>query len=221
MALKDYDRPSVTVDTVIFTVKDGELKVLLVKRGVEPFLGKWAIPGGFIKMNESLEDAAKRELLEETGVKDVYLEQLYTFGDVNRDPRGRVLTVSYMALINSDNVKLSASTDVVDAKWFSVKSLPQLAFDHKEILDYAIKRLKWKFEYTCVGFSLLSDRFRISELQRLYEIVFDKEFDKRNFNKKIHSLNILKEVGIDKQVSHRPPKLYSLKNKVPDVLNII
>jgi 8-oxo-dGTP diphosphatase len=221
MKLTDYKQPSVTVDVVIFTIRDDDLKVLLVKRGVEPFKNKWAIPGGFVKMNESLEEAAKRELEEETGVKNVYLEQLYTFGKINRDPRGRVITVSYMALTNSNKINLKASTDVSEASWFSIKKLPSLAFDHKEILDYALKRMKWKFEYTAVGFSLLPNKFRISELQNLYEIVFDKKFDKRNFSKKVHSLKILKEMGMEKNVSYRPAKLYKLKTNVGKIVEII
>jgi len=206
-----YERPSVTADIVIFTIQNNELKVLLVKRNVEPFRGKWAIPGGFVKMSESLEDAAKRELEEETGVKDVYLEQLYSFGDPGRDPRGRVITVAYIALINSENIKLRATTDVSEAKWFSIKKVPSLAFDHKRIFDYSLKRLKWKFEYTTVAFSLLPKKFAISEIQKIYEIVFDKKFDKRNFNKKIISLGILKEEEVKRDVSYRPPQLYSLK----------
>ncbi|MBT4376570.1 NUDIX hydrolase [archaeon] len=221
MKLSDYEQPSVTADIVIFSVIDEDLKVLLVKRGIEPFKDKWAIPGGFMNVGESLEDAAKRELFEETGVKDVYLEQLYTFGDVGRDPRGRVVTVSYFALVNSEKIKLKSSADVKEAKWFSVKKLPTLAFDHKKILDYALQRLKWKFEYTTVGISLLSKKFRLSELRGLYEIVFDREFDKRNFVKKIHALKVLDEVGVDKDVPYRPPKLYSLKKGVRDFVEII
>lgn len=221
MKLTDYKQPSVTVDIVIFSVIDNDLKVLLIERGVEPFKDRWAIPGGFVQMNESLDEAAQRELIEETGVKDVYLEQLYSFGEINRDPRGRVITISYFALVNADRVKLRASTDVKDVKWFSIKKLPILAFDHKKILDYALKRMKWKFEYTCVGFSLLPKKFKLSELQRLYETVFDKQFDKRNFIKKIHALGILKEEGIDESVPYRPPTLYSLKNNIKDIVEII
>ncbi|NCN86792.1 NUDIX hydrolase [archaeon] len=221
MKFDEYEKPAVTVDTVIFTVRNDSLQVLLVKRGVEPFKGNWAIPGGFVKLDESLEDAAKRELKEETGVKDVYLEQLYTFGEIKRDPRGRVITVSYLALINSDKIVLTPSTDVNEAKWFNVKHLPEFGFDHRKILNYALKRLKWKFEYTPVGFSLLPTKFKLSELQKLYEIVFDREFDKRNFSKKIHSLNFLKEVGIEKDVPYRPSKLYSLKSKVPEIIELI
>ena len=217
----DYQKPSVTVDIIIFTIKGREIKVLLVKRSLEPFKDMWAIPGGFIHINESLEEATKRELEEETGVKDVYLEQLYSFGDPGRDPRGRVITVSYFALINSEKIKLKATTDVSEASWFSIKTLPKLAFDHKKILDYAIKRLRWKFEYTTVSFSLLPKKFTLSQLQEIYETVFDKEFDKRNFRKKILSLDMLKEEEVNKNVSYRPPQLYSLKKRIGEIIEII
>ncbi len=220
MEFKDYPKPAVTVDIVIFTVENNDLQVLLVKRGVEPAKGMWALPGGFVKMDESLEYAAKRELEEETGVKDVYLEQLYTFGDPKRDSRGRVITIAYMALINSDKVKLRATTDTVDVKFFSVKKTSDVAFDHSKIIDYAIRRLRWKFEYTTVAFSLLPDKFTLSQLQTLYENVFQKKLDKRNFRKKILSLNILEEQEIQTEVSHRPPQLYSLKKKIGEVVEI-
>lgn len=219
---KEFEKPSVTVDIVIFTIKDNELKVLLVKRGIEPFKEMWAIPGGFIKMEESLEESAKRELSEETGVRDVYLEQLYTFGDVNRDPRGRVITVSYFALIKPEGLKLKASTDASEAKWFSVYNIPNLAFDHKKILDYALKRLKWKFEYTTIVFSILPQKFTLTHLQNVYEIIFNKKIDKRNFRKKILLLDILKTTKeIEKDVSHRPPKLYSFKGKIGEIKEIL
>ena len=216
-----YEKPSVTVDIVVFTIQNNDLKVLLVKRDIEPFKGKWAIPGGFVRMDESLEEAAKRELQEETGVKEIYLEQLYTFGDPKRDPRGRVITVSYIALINSDKIKLKPKTDVLDARWFPINKIPKLAFDHGKIFKYALKRLKWKFEYTTVAFSLLPIKFTISQLQEIYEIVFNKKFDKRNFAKKILSLEILKEEEIKKDVSHRPPMLYSLKKNIGEIINIL
>lgn len=219
--MEKHEKPSVTVDIVIFTIKEKKLKVLLVKRNIEPFKERWAVPGGFVRIEESLEEAAKRELQEETGVRDVYLEQLYTFGDPKRDPRGRVITVSYMALINSDKIELEAKTDVSDVQWFPMEKLPPVAFDHKKILDYALQRLKWKFEYTAVGFSLLEREFTISQVQDIYEIVFNKEFDKRNFAKKLLSLKILQEERIKKDVSHRPPMLYSLKKDVPRVVEIL
>lgn len=221
MALEDYERPSVTTDIIIFSIIDDELKVLLVKRDVNPFKGKWALPGGFVKMDEDLEQGAKRELQEETGVKDAYLEQLYTFGDVKRDPRGRVITVAYFALINSEKVKLKATTDVSEAKWFPVLGLPKPAFDHQKIIDYAIKRLRWKFEYTHVAFSMLPKKFSFTQLQKIYEIVFNKKFDKRNFRKKVLSLNILEEEEIKKDVSYRPPQLFSLKTNIPKIIEII
>ncbi len=221
MALKDYPQPSVTTDIVIFSIINRDLKVLLVKRDVMPFKGKWALPGGFVQMNESLEEGAMRELREETGVKNVYLEQLYPFGNPKRDPRGRVITIAYFALINSEKIKLKPSTDVSEAKWFSILKIPCLAFDHKKILDYAIKRLRWKFEYTPIAFSLLPKKFTMTQLQSLYEIVFKKKFDKRNFRKKILSLNILEEEEIKKDVSYRPPKLYSLKSNAPEIIEIL
>lgn len=219
--VEKYEKPSVTVDIVVFTIQNNNLEVLLVKRGIEPFKGKWAIPGGFVKMDEDLENAAKRELREETGVEDIYLEQLYTFGNPKRDPRGRVITIAYMALTNSNDIKLHATTDVSTAQWFSVKEAPSLAFDHKKILDYALRRLKWKFEYTTVAFSLLPTEFTIGQIQKIYEIVFDKKFDKRNFAKKLLSLRILTEEGIKKDVSHRPPMLYSLKKDIGEIVEIL
>ena len=219
--IHSFAKPSVTVDIVIFTIQDDDLKVLLVKRNIEPFKGKWAIPGGFVRIDESLEEAAIRELQEETGVSNVYLEQLYTFGNPKRDPRGRVITVAYMALVNSENINLKASTDASEAQWFSTKKIPDLAFDHKNILNYSVKRLKWKFEYTTVAFSMLPKKFTISQLQDIYEIVFDKEFDKRNFAKKILLLEVLKEEGIKKDVSHRPPMLYSLKKDISEIIEIL
>jgi 8-oxo-dGTP diphosphatase len=217
-----FEKPSVTVDIVIFTVRGQDLKVLLVKRDISPFKGSWALPGGFVRISESLEEAAKRELVEETGVKDVYLEQLYTFGDPKRDPRTRVITVTYFALINSQNVQLKASTDVSDVQWFSTYDLPKLAFDHEKIVKYALQRLRWKLEYTTVAFSLLPETFTLTQLQKVYEIIFNKTFDKRNFRKKILSLNILDETKeVTKSVSHRPARLYSFKKRIGEIVEII
>ncbi len=209
-----FERPSVTVDLVIFTIKDNDLKILLIKRGEEPFKDMWALPGGFVKMDESLELAAKRELLEETGVRNVYLEQLYTFGDVNRDPRTRVITVSYFALLPSDDLKLAASTDAIDARWHSVKSLPKLAFDHREIIKVAIERLKNKMNYSNVVYSLLGEKFRLSQLQTVYETILDQKLDKRNFRKWIQSQDLLEATG-EKELdgAHRPAMLYRFKRK--------
>jgi 8-oxo-dGTP diphosphatase len=221
MELKDYPKPNVTVDIIVFTIKDTQLKVLLIKRDIPPFKGQWAIPGGFVRIEESLEEAAKRELQEETGVAGEYLEQLYTFGEPKRDPRGRVITVAYFALINSEKINLKADTDVSEAEWFPINQLPKLAFDHDKIMDYALRRLRWKFEYTTVGFSMLPEKFTLSQLQEIYEIIFNKKFDKRNFRKKILSLDILDEEEIKRDVSHRPPQLYSLKKEVNKVIQIL
>ena len=147
----------VAVDIVIFTIQSGELRVLLVKRGIPPFLAQFAIPGGFVLENESLDQAALRELKEETGVGEVYLEQLYSFGDPGRDPRGRVITVAYYALIAADRSPLVSGSDASDARWWVIRELPPLAFDHRKILDYALERLRNKLEYTTVGFQLYQD----------------------------------------------------------------
>lgn len=220
--MEKYEKPSVTVDIIIFSIQNNQLKVLLVKRRIEPYKNTWAIPGGFVRISESLEQAAIRELEEETGVKDVYLEQLYTFGDVKRDPRGRVITVAYFALINSEKIKLKATADVSEAKWFSINELPKLAFDHEKILKYAIKRLRWKFEYTTAAFSLLPEKFTLSQLQNIYETVFSKKFDKRNFRKKLISLDLVEKTGkIEQKVSHRPPRLFKLKKKIGEIVEII
>lgn len=181
----------VTVDVVIFTIREGRLQVLLVKRGVPPFRGSWAIPGGFVRSREALADAALRELREETGVEDVYLEQLYSFGDPGRDPRGRIVTISYFALVASDRRILRAGTDAAEAAWFPMDGLPQLAFDHRGILDYALERLRNKLEYTTVGFQLLPQKFTLTELQGVYEAILGRKLDKRNFRRKMALLGIL------------------------------
>lgn len=211
--LTDYKQPSVTVDVIIFTIIDSDLKVLLVKRKNPPFEGKWAIPGGFVRIDENLEDAAKRELSEETNVKNIYLEQLYTFGETRRDPRGRVITVAYFALASARDMQIGASTDVSEVEWHSVYNLPELAFDHAKILDYALQRLRYKLEYSTVCFQLLPKKFTLTELQSAYEIIFNKKLDKRNFRKKILSLSIIVESGKTAGTAHRPAVLYSFTRK--------
>lgn len=180
-----------TVDVVIFTLREWELQVLLVQRGVPPFKGQWALPGGFVLEDESVDAAARRELEEETGVRDVYLEQLYTFGDVGRDPRGRVITVAYFALLTTDTTPLVAGTDAGAARWIAARKHPPLAFDHEKILRYALERLENKLDYTTVGFKLLPKKFTLSQLQRVYETVLGRSLDKRNFRRKIAVLDIL------------------------------
>lgn len=197
-----------TVDIVIFTLREGSLQVLLVKRGVPPFEGQYAIPGGFIRGDESLEEAALRELHEETGMRNVFLEQLYTFGDPKRDPRGRVITVAYYALIASDKLSLVAGADAAEAQWFPASGVPPLAFDHKSILDYALERLRNKLEYTTVGFQLLPEKFTLGELQSVYEAILGRPLDKRNFRRKLALLGILKPLREWQRTGRKPAQLF-------------
>jgi len=208
-----YERPSVTVDTIIFTLRQGELQVLLVERKAWPHEGEWAIPGGFVRMDESLQVAARRELKEETGIDDpdVYLEQLYTFGAPDRDPRTRVITVAYFALVSSERLRLHADTDAASAAWFPAHHPPPLAFDHTEILSYALERLRYKVEYTAVAFQLLPETFTLTELQKAYEHILDEELDKRNFRRKVLSANVLEATTFVRSGDHRPAKLYRFR----------
>lgn len=207
----EYPRPSVTVDCIIFGLDESaELKVLLIQRNAAPFVGHWALPGGFVIMDESLEDAARRELKEETGVENVFMEQLYTYGAPDRDPRGRVISVAYYALVNMAEHTLSASTDAQDARWFAVDELPTLAFDHQQIFETALNRLRSKLRYQPIGFELLPEHFTLSQLQQLYERVLGvASLNKRNFRTKILKMGVLKEVGMQTNVAHRPAKLYA------------
>jgi 8-oxo-dGTP diphosphatase len=198
----------VTVDVVIFTVRDGGLHVLLVRRAAPPYAGRYAIPGGFVHEEESLEAAALRELAEETGVRDIYLEQLYSFGDPGRDPRGRVVTVAFFALIASADLRLAAGTDAAEARWFPTAALPALAFDHRRIVDYAVERLRNKLEYTTVGFQLLPAKFTLGELQTVYEAILAKRIDKRNFRRKIQLLGILTPLRESRATGRRPAQLF-------------
>lgn len=217
-----FDHPSVTVDVIIFTVKDDDLKVLLIKRKNWPFEGKWALPGGFIDMENSLEEDAERVLHDKTGVKDVYLEQLYTFGEPDRDPRTRVITVGYFALVNSEEIDLEKTENVEDVNWFSAYDLPELGFDHRDMIEYATKRLRWKMEYTPAAFSFLPEKFTLSQLQNVYETVFDREFDKRNFRKKIKKHDLVEDTGErQKNVSHRPAKLYKANRDSDEIVDLL
>lgn len=209
-----YEKPSVTTDLVIFSLRDEKLNILLVKRKEWPFEGKYALPGGFVKMDETLDEAAKRELEEETGVKNIYLEQLYTFGDVKRDPRLRVITVSYLALIHSDNVKLQAGSDAAAVKWHPVSDLPELAFDHDSIIKYALERLRGKLSYSNIAFGLLPELFTLTQVQKAYEEILGHPIDKRNFRKKLDSLNLVeKTMHMSRGGAYRPAALYKKKNE--------
>lgn len=209
----EYPRPAVTVDCVVFGLDDGELKVLLIERDLEPFRGQWALPGGFVREDEDLERAARRELREETGLHDVFLEQLYTFGAVGRDPRCRVISVAYYALVNLAEHQVHAATDARRAAWFAVADVtdgaPTLAFDHADMVAVALERLKGKVRYQPLGFELLPRKFTLSQLQRLYETVLERPLDKRNFRKKILAMGLLVELNeIQQDVAHRAARLY-------------
>jgi 8-oxo-dGTP diphosphatase len=204
-----YPRAALTVDCVVFGFDDGELKALLIERGLEPFKGRWALPGGFVRVEETLDVAARRELVEETGLKNVFLEQLYTFGEVERDPRERVVSVAYYALVKLSDHRAKAATDAANAQWFPVSKLPKLGFDHAEILRTALGRLQGKVRYQPIGFELLPEKFTLSQLQHLYEAVLETELDKRNFRKKVLSFELLVPLKETQMVGrHRPAQLF-------------
>lgn len=209
-----YERPAVTVDLSIFTVDHDSLKAMLVRRAEEPFAGYWSLPGGFLKIGESLDEAALRVLTEKTSVQNVYLEQLYTFGHPGRDPRARVITVTYFALIPWKKLVQPGSTKITDLAWSPVKRLPKLAFDHSSILDYAVRRLRAKVGYSNIVYGLMPEQFRLSELQSMYEAITNTTLDKRNFRKKMLSTGLLQETGKkDTAGAHRPAMLYRFKKK--------
>ena len=208
-----HARPAITTDIVFFTIREGELKLLLVKRKGAPFKGKWALPGGFVEANECLEDGALRELEEETGVTGVYLEQLYTFGEPKRDPRDRVISVAYYALAASDMIELRAATDAEAVDWFAFDELPTLAFDHDEIVRMAHQRLVAKLDYSTIAFQFMPGQFTLSELQAVYETILREALDKRNFRKWILALERIEETGEERREgNHRPAKLYRAKS---------
>jgi 8-oxo-dGTP diphosphatase len=210
----EYPRPALTVDCVIFGYDTGQpLKVLLIQRSLPPFEGQWALPGGFVDMEENLEAAALRELAEETGMTDVFIEQLFTFGDPGRDPRGRVVSVAYYALVNLSEHPLRASSDARRVGWFPAYQLPPLAFDHSGIVEAAIQRLRGKVRYQPIGFELLPEEFTLTQLQDLYEAVLGIPLNKRNFRTRILKMGVLEEVGMQEGVSHRPARLYRFDGK--------
>ena len=205
----DYPRAALTVDCVVFGLDEDDLKVLLIQRGQEPFAGRWALPGGFVHVDETIDQAARRELQEETGLSKVYLEQLYTVGDLGRDPRERVVTVAYYALVRLGDHRVQAATDARNAAWFAVDDPPRLAFDHDAILALALARLQGKVRYQPLGFELLPPKFSLTRLQRMYEIILERPLDKRNFRKKVLSLGILEELDeVEQDVAHRAARLY-------------
>ncbi len=215
----EYPRAALAVDCVVFGLDETDLKVLLIQRKIPPHQHAWALPGGFVRLDETVEHAARRELEEEAGVTDVFLEQLYTFSALGRDPRERVVTVAHYALAKLSDHRIRAATDAMGVGWFSLDDLPKLAFDHQEIVTTAHERLRGKVRYAPVGFELLPPRFSLTQLQRLYEIILGTDLDKRNFRKKILSMDLLVETDEYEQgVRHRAARLYKFDRRRYDRL---
>lgn len=214
----EYARPALTVDCVVFGFDGSGLQVVLIRRGLEPFIGKWALPGGFVEMDEDLENAARRELLEETSLSGIFLEQLHTFGTPNRDPRGRVVSVAYYALVRPDQHPAKGDTDAAEAIWHPADSLPPLAFDHALIFAKALERLRGKIRYQPVGFELLPKHFTLTQLQTLYQAILGRSIDKRNFRKKLLAFDFLIPLEEFATGQHRPARLYRFDRRKYDSL---
>ncbi|MEX2226984.1 MAG: NUDIX domain-containing protein [Dehalococcoidia bacterium] len=213
---EDTSTPLVAVVVVILTVVEDDLCVLLIRRSGEPFREFWALPGGFLAEGESLDAAAARKLFDETGVRDVYLEQLFTFGELSRgDDARRGVAVAYFALVQHGQVRLR-QTEAWQPAWHNAHALPRLAFDNNIVVDYAIRRLRSKLEYTNVAYSLLAKQFTLSELQQVYQAILDRELDKRNFRRRMLSLGIIKPAGGTRmEGAHRPAQLYTFVRREP------
>ena len=212
--MEEVQAINLAVDAVVFGYHENQLQLLLIERKYGDEKGSWALPGGFVLNNEDLENAVTRELKEETGVSVNYFEQLYTFGAVHRDPRKRVVSVAYLALINPKSFNLSAGTDAQNAAWFPFDKIPELAFDHLKIVSMAYERLKAKLNYQPVGFELLNNEFPFSDLEQLYQCILNQKIDRRNFRKKILSFGFLEETEkIHQPKSGRPAKLFRFNQK--------
>ena len=209
-----YQHQAMTADCVVFGFDGKQLHILLIERGLEPYKGSWALPGGFMKIDETVEQCALRELKEETGVEDIYLEQFHVFSAVGRDPRERVVTVAFLALVRKSDFRLIAGDDAAGASWFELGKLPPLAFDHHDIIDMARKRLPELMRTKPIGFKLLDEKFSMNELQRLYEAVNGTTYDRRNFARKMSSTGLLRDEGVSPVAAHnRFPNLYSFDEK--------
>lgn len=205
---------NISIDCVIFGFKNNELEVLLIKRAINPFMGYWALPGGFIKKEELVKEAADRILFETTGINNIYLEEFEIFDDINRFPNWRVLTLGHYALISPDNYHLSTGIDTSEVKWFSINNLPELPFDHLTIINSALNKLRNRVRYKPIGFELLPAKFTLPQLQKLYEVILGKNLDKRNFRKKIMKMHLLKKLNEkDKNNIKRPALLYKFDSK--------
>ncbi len=206
--LLNFPRPSVTIDCVVFGYDGQSLSLLLLNRKEEPFKDMWTLPGGFLFMEETPEESARRVLKTKTGLAGMYLEQLFTFGGINRDPRGRVLSIAYYALVDPKKFELIAGTAANGVQWFDINKLPKTGFDHKEVIRAAIARLKGKVTYQPVGFELLEKKFTLTELQFLYECILQRNIDKRNFRKRMLESKVIRATG---------EKRMGLKNHAPEL----
>ena len=210
MIFNETKTHEITVDVVILTLKNNAIQVLLVKRLNEPFKDKWAIPGGYVRLSENLDQAALRVLKERTNVDNIYLEQLYTFGDPLRHPNARVITCAYFALVRAEDLNVTTNDELA---WFKVSDLPKLAFDHKDIIEYSMKRTRERLEICPVAYQLLNEKFTLTEMQRAYELIMSKQLDKRNFRKKAIATEGLIELDeYTKSSSKRPARLYTFEN---------
>ena len=209
-----YPHPAVTVDCIIFALHENDLKVLLIQRGADPFKDHWALPGGFVEIDEDLDTAAERELAEETGLEKVFLEQLYTFGKPKRDPRERIISVAYYSLVRLKEHRPVAGSDAINTCWFSVNQLPKLAFDHRIIVDMAVERLQAKVLYAPIIFDLMPAKFRLNQLRKVYEIILGQPINAESFRKKMLATGILTPLaGLDKSESGPPAKRYRFDKK--------
>ncbi len=209
------------VDVVVFTIEGGELEALLVKIKSGPCAGQWAFPGGLVGLHESTEEAARRELSEKTGVTDLYLEQLYTFGEPDRNPTHRVVSVAYFALVPRRGAYLRTTPKYADTAWRSVRKLPPLAYDHNDVAVLATERLRAKLGYTSIAWSLLDASFTLTELQEVYEVILGRPLDRRNFRKKILSLGLVKEARGQRRGAHRPAQLFAFRSREPLITEIL
>ena len=208
-----YPHPAVTTDVVLFSLLDQTLQILLIRRAADPFHGMWALPGGFLEITEDLDRCAQRELEEETGISGVYLEQLCTFGAPHRDPRERVISVTYYALVPVDQLTPKAGSDAKEVRWFPISALPELAFDHAGIIATAHQRLIAKLDYSNIAFQFMAQTFTLSELQTVYEILLNRKLDKRNFRKRILTRNLVRATGRQIRTgNHRPASVYRARN---------
>ena len=213
--------PWVAVDVAIYSLSHGTLQCLLVQVKEGSFAGRWAFPGGLVGAEESLDQAAEREIFERTGVKQSYIEQLYTFGRPERDPALRVVSASYVALVPNPSIVLDPAPRYADIKWFPASRLPQLAYDHDQVGRLALQRLRSKLQYTNIVYSLLPKEFTLGELQEVYETILHRRLDRRNFRKKILALGLLKKLPKKRRGTHRPAALYAFRQRRPMIIEMV